>query len=134
MASSNSIAKLKTTIPLAAAPKFDLHDRNACFGEKVILFAKTLPATPMMAPLIPQLVRSGTSVGANYCEADDAFSKKEFYHRIGICRKEASESKYWLRMIVVADPLCKDEARKLWPEAKELHLIFAAIFRRRTSG
>ena len=54
-------------------------------------------------PLISQLVRAGTSVGANYCEADDAVSKKDFRHMISICKKEARESKYWLRMIAAAE-------------------------------
>jgi four helix bundle protein len=68
-------------------------------------------------------------VGANYCEADDAGSKKDFRHKIGICRKESRETKHWLRMIATAAPETKDEARILWHEAKELHLIFAKIWR-----
>ena len=81
-------------------------------------------------PLISQLVRAGTSVGANYCEADDAVSKKDFKNKIGTCRKEARETKLWFRMIAAAEPELKMEARKLWQEAKELHLIFAAIWRK----
>lgn len=84
----------------------------------------------MTTPLINQLVRAGTSVGANYCEADDAVSRKEFKNKIGTCKKEARESKHWLRMIVKANPSSIEEARKLWLEAKELHLIFAAIYRK----
>lgn len=79
--------------------------------------------------MISQLVRSGTSVGANYCEADDAESKLDFRHKIGICKKEARETKHWLRMIGVTLPEFKSEARKLWQEAKELHLIFNAIIK-----
>ena len=67
---------------------------------------------------------SGTSMGSNYCEADDAESSKDFIHKIGICKKEARETKHWLRMIAVAVPELKEEARVLWQEAKELHLIF----------
>src|SRR5438552_8122603 len=81
-------------------------------------------------PLIGQAVRAGTSVGANYCEADDAVSKKEFRCKIGTCKKEARETKYWLRMIAAAEEAMKEPARVLWQEAKELHLIFAAIFRK----
>jgi four helix bundle protein len=77
--------------------------------------------------LIHQLVRAGTSVGANYCEADDAQSRKDFRHKISLCRKETRESKHWLRMIAAAEPDLKDEARRLWQEAKELHLIFVTI-------
>jgi four helix bundle protein len=81
-------------------------------------------------PLIRQLVRSATSIGANYCEADDAVSKREFRFKIATCKKEARETKYWLRMIAAAEDTKKDESRKLWTEAKELHLIFAAILRK----
>jgi four helix bundle protein len=113
-----------------AAKPYDLEERTARFGEAVIAFARGVPAGPVTLPLIGQLVRSGTSVGANYCEADDAGSKKEFRHRIGISRKEARETKHWLRMIVAAVPDLRPRAKPLWQEAKELHLIFAAISRR----
>lgn len=112
-------------------PKYDLEERTACFGEAVIGFAKALPRNPVMLPLLSQFVRSGTSVGANYCEADDAVSKKDFCHKIGTCKKEARETKYWLRMIAAAEPETKIKARQLWQEAKELHLIFAAILRKK---
>jgi four helix bundle protein len=110
--------------------KFDLEERTARFGEAVIVFAKKIPRNPVTLPLISQLVRSGTSVGANYCEADDAVSKKEFRNKIGTCKKEARETKYWLRMIGGAEPDMKEDARVLWQEAKELHLIFASILRK----
>ncbi len=79
--------------------------------------------------MIDQLVRSATSVGANYCDADDAESKKDFKHKVSICLKEIKEPKHWLRMMAAAVPELKDEARTLWQEAKELNLIFAAIRR-----
>jgi four helix bundle protein len=85
--------------------------------------------TPITSPIIGQLIRAATSIGANYCEADDAESKKDFTHKIGICRKEARETKFWLRMIATAVSDTKPEARDLWREARELHLIFAAIWR-----
>lgn len=99
------------------------------FGENVIEFAKRIPQTPVTRRLIDQLVGAGTSVGANYCEADDAVSKKEFKHKIGTSKKEARETKFFLRMIAKAVPEMKDAARPLWQEAKELHLIFAKIYR-----
>jgi four helix bundle protein len=108
---------------------YDLEERTAVFGETVIEFCLELPRTAVTGPLISQLIRSGTSIGANYCEADDAESKKDFRHKVGICRKEARETKYWLRMIAKAAATRKIEARPLWTEAKELHLIFAAIVR-----
>jgi four helix bundle protein len=108
---------------------YDLGERTALFGEAVIEFCLALANTPVNTPLVNQLVRSGTSVGANYCEADDAESKKDFHHKIALCRKEARETKYWLRMIAKAVPTAKSTARPLWTEAKELHLIFVAIVR-----
>ncbi len=115
--------------------RYDLEERTAKFAEAVILFAKQVPFNMVNRPLVDQLVRSGTSIGANYCEADDAETKPDFRHKIGLCRKEARETKYWLRMVAKAEPSLSQRARELWREAKELHLIFAAIFcgRRRTS-
>ena len=113
----------------AARPRYDLEDRTARFGEAVVRFAKGIPVNAVTDPLIRQLVRAGTSVGANYCEADDAGSKKEFRYRISICKRESRETKHWLRMIAAAVPEQKADARVLWQEAKELNLIFGAIYR-----
>lgn len=109
---------------------FDLEERTARFGESVIQFCKTIDFNSITSPLISQIVRSGTSVGANYCEADNAVSKKEFRQKIGTCQKEARETKHWLRMIAAAVPSHKETARSLWQEARELHLIFSAILRK----
>ena len=109
---------------------YDSEERTARFGEAVIGFAKSSSRNPVTLPLIGQIVRAATSIGANYCEADDAVSKKDFRYRIGICKKEARESKFWFRMIAAAEPNSKRQSRDLWLEAKELHLIFAAIWRR----
>ena len=108
---------------------YDLEERTALFGEAIIDFAKTIPHGPLTNRIIDQLVGAGTSVGANYCEADDAVSFKEFLKNIGTCRKEARETKHFLRMAVCALPELKPQARKLWVEAKELHLIFSKIWR-----
>ena len=108
---------------------YDLEERTARFGEGIIDFAKTIPPNPVTNRIITQLVGAGTSVGANYVEADDAVSKKEFLKSIGTCRKEARETKHFLRMIVRAVPELKPRARTLWLEAKELHLIFSKIWR-----
>lgn len=108
---------------------YDLEERTAVFGEAVIEYSLSVPANAVTNPIINQLVRAGTSIGANYCEADDAESKKDFRHKISLCRKEARETKYWCRMIAKAAPLVKADARRLWREAKELHLIFVAIVR-----
>lgn len=111
--------------------RFDLEERTAQFGEAVVEFAKTVPVNPVTGVLIPKLVKAATSVGANYCEADDAGSKKEFRYRISICKRESRESKHWLRMVAKAVAELKEPARTLWQEAKELNLIFAAIHRGR---
>ncbi len=109
--------------------RYDLEDRTARFGEAIIAFAKRIPVNLVTQPLIPQLVDAGTSVGANYCEANDAGSKKEFRYRISLCKREAHETKHWLRMVAAAVPELNADARVLWQEAKELHLIFSAIYR-----
>lgn len=109
---------------------YDLEERTAKFGEAVIRFCKGIPRNVITNPLVNQLVKAGTSVGANYSEADDAESKQDFRHKIGICKKESRESKHFIRMIVVAVPETKNEARILWQEAKELNLIFNTIYRK----
>ena len=111
-------------------PAFDLGERTAVFGEAVIAFAKTIPVNDVTKPLNPQLVRAATSIGGNYVEADDADSKKDFRFKIGLCRREARETKHWLRMVVAAETQLRDAARPLWQEAKELNLIFGAIRRK----
>jgi len=108
---------------------YDLEERTARFGEAVSDFARTIPQDHVTNRLINQLVGAGTSVGANYVEADDAVSKKEFLKSIGTCKKETREVKHFLRMAVRAVPDSKPEARKLWQEARELHLIFSKIWR-----
>ena len=110
---------------------YDLEERTARFGEAVIDFAKTIPQDPITNRLISQLVGAGTSVGANYVEADDSVSKKDFLKSIGTCRKEARETNHFLRMIARAVPGLKLQARELWMEARELHLIFSRIWRGR---
>ncbi len=110
--------------------KFDLEERTAKFGENIILFCNGLIKNDITKPIINQLVKCGTSVGANYCEADDAESSKDFKHKIGICKKESRESKHFLRMASVAVPDSREKAIKLWMEAKELNLIFNSIFKK----
>ena len=109
---------------------YDLTERTASFGEKIITFCRKIPRGPVTDPLITQLTKCGTSVGANYCEADDAESKSDFRHKIGICKKESRESQHFVRMIVTAVPSLKDEAKTLWQEAKELNLIFNTIYKK----
>lgn len=111
--------------------KYDLEERTANFAENIVMFAKEIPINGITAPIISQLVRSGTSVGANYCEADSADTRKDFNYKIGLCKKESRESKHWLRVTAVAAPELKDKARVLWKEGHELNLIFSAIVKRK---
>ena len=117
-----------TQLPNGLKKIYDLKERTAKFGEKVIEFCKKVPRGPITDPLITQLTKAGTSVGANYYEADDAESKKDFRHKIGVCKKEASESKHFIKMIIIAVSKLKSEAIPIWQEAKELNLIFNSIY------
>ncbi len=110
--------------------KYDLEERTAKFGEAIIDFVKKIPKDEITRSLITQLIRAGTSVGSNYCEADAAESRKDFEHKLGICKKEAKETKHWLRMIARAVPSLKDGAKILWKESNELQLIFIAIVKK----
>ena len=110
--------------------KFDLEERTGKFGEDVIDFSKRIKSTPITMSLISQLVRSATSIGANYCEADCAETRKDFEHKIGICKKESKETRHWLRMVARAIPELSSEARRCWKEANELNLTFSAIVRK----
>jgi len=109
---------------------YDLEERTAKFGESAISFCRDLPKHEITRPLINQLVKCATSIGANYCEADDAESSKDFVHKIGICKKESREAKHFFRMIASAVPDKAPDARKLWTEAKEINLIFNSIYRK----
>ncbi|MEK7542359.1 MAG: four helix bundle protein [Patescibacteria group bacterium] len=115
---------------LNAKPVYDLEERTATFGEEVIGFAKNLPNTAINKSLVSQIVRSATSIGANYMEADGAESKKDFKHKIALCKKESKETRHWLRMIAKANPDKAHECRKLWQEVQELTLIFSSILRK----
>ena len=106
---------------------YDLEERTAKFGEEIIEFVKGLEKNIVNIPLIKQAIRSGTSIGANYCEADGAESKKDFKHKIRLCKKESKETKHWLRMIAKANPDKADACRASWREAQELTLIFSKI-------
>jgi four helix bundle protein len=108
---------------------FDLAERTTVFGEKIIDFVRFIPLNEITRPLINQLVRSGTSIGANYREANEASSKKDFRNKICISKKEASETKHWLRLIAKASPEKYTDAQKLLEESNEYTLIFGKIVR-----
>ena len=114
---------------MSNTPKYDLADRTAAFGEKVIDFAKIIPKNPVTFSLVSQFIRAGTSIGANYSEADHAESRKDFEHKLGICKKEAGETKYWLRILVRAEASLRPQAVILWKEVDELRRIFITIIK-----
>ena len=109
---------------------FDLEERTALFGEQIVRFSKRIPRSPTNDRLISQIVGAGTSVGANFCEANDCVSKKDFRNTVKRCIKESKETRYFLRMIVASEPTLANEARRLYREATELTRILATMFRK----
>ena len=109
-------------------PVYDLEERTFKFAKAVRLFVKTLPKTIANIEDGKQLVKASGSAGANYIEANEALSKKDFKMRIKICRKESKESAYWLRLIHETNNNDNiDEALFLQQEANELKKIFSSI-------
>ena len=109
-------------------PVYDLKERTLQFAKDVRLFVKTLPNTTANIEDSRQVVKASGSVGANYREANEALSKKDFKMRIKICRKESKESAYWLRLINETNNLKNaEEAERLRQEANELKKIFSSI-------
>jgi four helix bundle protein len=109
--------------------RFDLEDRTFAFAKHIRALVKELPKTIGNVEDARQLVRSSGSVGANYIEANESLSKKDFVLRIKICRKEAKETRYWLRLIEATDHV-DAERDALVREAQELMNIFGAIVRK----
>jgi len=106
---------------------FDLEERTTRFGEKIIDFARTIRLDEITRPIVGQFVRSGTSIGANYREANEASSRKDFRNKIYISKKESSETRHWLRLIGRAAPDKRKESSELAAEAYEYVLIFGKI-------
>jgi four helix bundle protein len=107
--------------------QYDLEARTTQFGKTIIIFVKTLKVTIINQNIISQVLRSATSVGANYREANAASSKKDFRNKIHICRKEIQETEHWLELLAEAESDKKSKIRDLWKEAHELTLIFNKI-------
>ena len=105
--------------------KNDLEERTLKFSKDIIKFSKKIRRDLINSPMISQLVRSATSIGANYCEAGGASSRKDFRNKIYICKKECRETKYWLELIAENNQEIRKELRKLWKEVHELTLIFS---------
>lgn len=108
---------------------YDLEDRTIVFSKNLIGFLKKCQKNVLTIPLISQCLRAGTSIGANYREANGASSKRDFQNKIFICKKEAKEALYWLELLGNAfdEEVLKKECRNLWKEAHELTLIFSKI-------
>lgn len=109
---------------------FDLEDRTFAFARAVRAFVRKLPRTISNLEDVKQLVRSSGSVGANYIEANESFSRKDFCFRVKLSRKEAKESRYWLNLLFTNDIVELEQSRaELVREATELMNIFGAIIR-----
>jgi len=107
--------------------KYDLEERLVIFSKNIISFLKKIKLDVINSSIINQLVRSTTSVGANYSEANQACSKNDFKSKIYICKKEINETKYWLQILLSTDNSLKDEIDRFMQESKELLLIFSKI-------
>lgn len=108
---------------------YDLELRTTEFAKQVIQYLKVVKVDYINESIIKQLVRAATSVGANYREANEASSKRDFRNKIAISKKEANETKYWLEMIIEASPASAARAQILLKEMNEILLILGAIFR-----
>lgn len=106
---------------------FDLEERTLEFGKRILRLAKALPKNEVNRRLVDQIIRSGTSVGANYREANETETKKDFLNRIRICRKEAKETNYWLKLIIETNSEWEGRIQPLLAESLSLVKIFAAI-------
>jgi four helix bundle protein len=121
------ISNKERTLNSSNNKPFDLEERTYEFAKDVISFINTCPKTTANLELVRQLIRSSGSVGANYIEAREALSKKDFLMRIKICRKEVKESIYWLRLVEIKDDGTEEKRRTLVTESTELLRIFASI-------
>jgi len=106
---------------------YDLNERTKKFSIDLIVYLKNIKITEINKNIISQLIRSGTSIGANYQEANGCCSKKEFKNKIAISAREARETKYWIELLSKCDCKNVDSLRVLWKEAHELSLIFSKI-------
>lgn len=110
-----------------ATKEYDLEEKLEVFGEKIIDLTKKTPKNIITNPIINQIIRSGTSVGANYMEANGASSKQDFKNKIHICKKEAKETMHWLRMLARCCDENKEECRDLWTETQGYAKMFSKI-------
>jgi len=107
--------------------KYDLEERTMKFAKDCIDLCKLFMRDTINIELVSQLIRASSSVGANYREANDSTTRKDFFHRIGICRREAKESKYWLELLSHANLKFSQKMDFLIDEALQLARIFSSI-------
>lgn len=112
---------------------YDLEERTLEFGKRIIRMCKALPKNDISRTLTAQVIRSGTSVGANYREANEGISKKDFLHRIRISRKECKETTYWIELIIEANPELTKRIQPLLSESIELRKILSTILNKSTT-
>lgn len=109
-------------------PPYDLEERTYLFAKNIRLYIKKLPKTTSVIEDGKQVVRASGSVGANYIEANEALSKKDFLVRVKICRKEAKESAYFLRLIYETNaPEFERDGKQSQDKAIQLKKIFSTI-------
>lgn len=119
------------TIDNQSNRQYDLEERTLEFARRVRTFVKKLPKTVANIEDSKQVIRSSGSIGANYIEANEALSKKDFIHRIKICRKESKESRYWLQLVDIGSKAeLEKEREQLIQEATEFMNIFGSIVRK----
>ncbi len=106
---------------------YDLEGRTSLFSKSILILIKSITATALNQNIIHQLLKSSTSIGANYREANNASSKKDFINKIAICRKEANETQYWIELLAAIESDKIKELRTIWSEAHQLTLIFGKI-------
>ena len=107
--------------------QYDLEDRTAKFSGNIISLVRKVQKDIVTSPILSQLIRCATSIGANYCEANGASSKKDFKNKIYICKKEAKETKYWLKLLLQASPENAEICQTYWQETHKLTMIFSKI-------
>jgi four helix bundle protein len=108
-------------------PQYNLEQRTIDFSKSIFRFLKTIKVTIYNRNIIDQLLRSSTSIGANYREANDALGKKDFLQRLRIARKEAKETAYWLEILVETEPDQKTNIVQLLGEVVQLKKILSTI-------
>jgi len=108
--------------------EYNLEERTVKFSRDLLTLCASVKPNMVNENMLKQVLRSGTSVGANYCEANGATSRTDFKAKIHICKKEAKETQYWLKLIIISDPNIQNDIKCLQRESHELIMIFSKIY------